>query len=285
MLRREARHGRDQHLRVVVPRRRQQLARGADLHELAGPQHRHAVGDFRDHAEVVRDEQHAGAVLAHELADQREDLRLRRDVERRGRLVGDQQRGLEHQRHRDHDPLPLAAGELMRIRRHHPRRIGQLHRADDLEHFRAAFRRGERRVRREHLVDLVAAAHHRIQRRHRLLEDHRHARAAQRPQPRLVDGEQVLAGEQDFAVRSPCRPAGSRPIVACAMTLLPEPDSPTRHTISPGFTVKLTPVTAWMRSAPAGSAIRRSRTSRTGALTTVCSCADRARRAARRPAC
>ena len=61
-----------------------------------------------------------------QLADQREDLRLRRDVERRRRLVGDQQRGLEHQRHRDHDPLPLAARQLVRIRRHHPRRIGQL---------------------------------------------------------------------------------------------------------------------------------------------------------------
>ena len=50
-------------------------------------------------------------------ADQREDLRLRGDVERGRRLVGDQQRGLEHQRHRDHDALALAAGELVRIRR------------------------------------------------------------------------------------------------------------------------------------------------------------------------
>ena len=55
------------------------------------------------------------------------------------------------------------------------------------------------RVRREHLVDLVAAAHDRIQRRHRLLEDHRHPRAAQFAQPGLVGGQQILPGEADVA--------------------------------------------------------------------------------------
>src|SRR6185369_4078852 len=56
----------------------------------------------------------------------------------------------------------------------------------------------------------------------------------------------------------------SRPITVKAITDLPEPDSPTRQTISPGLTVKLTFSTAWMRSAPAGSATVRLRTSRTG---------------------
>ena len=44
-----------------------------------------------------------------------EDLRLDGDVERGGRLVGDQQRGPVQQRDRDRDPLAHAAGELVRI--------------------------------------------------------------------------------------------------------------------------------------------------------------------------
>ena len=52
----------------------------------------------------------------------------------------------------------------------------------------------------QHLVDLLAAGHDRIERGHRLLEDHRHARAAQFAQPRLAGGEHVLALEQDLAL-------------------------------------------------------------------------------------
>ena len=52
-----------------------------------------------------------GLQLAHQL----EDLRLHGDVERGGRLVGDQQRRIAGQRHRDHHALAHAAGELVRI--------------------------------------------------------------------------------------------------------------------------------------------------------------------------
>ena len=47
--------------------------------------------------------------------EQLQDVRLDRDVERGGRLVGDQQRGVVGKRHRDHHALPLAAGKLVRI--------------------------------------------------------------------------------------------------------------------------------------------------------------------------
>ena len=49
------------------------------------------VGDLGDDAEIVRDEQDRHAQFALQLAQQLEDLRLDRDVERRRRLVGDQQ--------------------------------------------------------------------------------------------------------------------------------------------------------------------------------------------------
>ena len=99
----KARHRGDQHPRVVVARRGEHLARRADLDHAAPLHHRDAVGDLGDHAEVVGDEQHGGRVPALQVLDQPQDLRLGRDVERGRRLVGDQQHGLEHQRHRDHD--------------------------------------------------------------------------------------------------------------------------------------------------------------------------------------
>ena len=50
-----------------------------------------------------------------QLADEIEDLRLHRDVERGRRLVGDQQRGIAGQRHGDHRALAHAARQLVRI--------------------------------------------------------------------------------------------------------------------------------------------------------------------------
>ena len=47
-----------------------------------------------------------------------ENLRLDRDVERGRRLVGDQQRRIQHERHGDHHALAHAAGKVMRILRH-----------------------------------------------------------------------------------------------------------------------------------------------------------------------
>ena len=68
-----------------------------------------------DDAEVVRDQDQRRVALGDELAQQVEDLRLDRDVERGRRLVGDQQLRLAGERHRDHRPLPHPARELVRV--------------------------------------------------------------------------------------------------------------------------------------------------------------------------
>ena len=47
--------------------------------------------------------------------EQLEDLRLDGDVERGGRLVGEQQSAAGGERHGDHHPLALAARELVRV--------------------------------------------------------------------------------------------------------------------------------------------------------------------------
>ena len=72
--------------------------------------HNHIVGDAPDNVEVVGDEQHRHAELGLQVFEQLEDLRLHGDVERRRRLVGDQEIGVVGERHGDHHALALTAG-------------------------------------------------------------------------------------------------------------------------------------------------------------------------------
>ena len=91
------------------------FARVHHLDDLAHVHHGHAVGHLGDHAQVVGDHQDRHAEVGLELLQQLQDLGLDRHVERRRRLVGDQQARIAGQRHRDHRPLAHAAGELVRI--------------------------------------------------------------------------------------------------------------------------------------------------------------------------
>ena len=86
------------------------------LHHLAGVHHDDAPAYIRDHAERMADENDRRAEIAVKLHDQVEDLRLNGDVERCGRFVGDQQRGLVGEPHGKHNALAHAAGKLVRIR-------------------------------------------------------------------------------------------------------------------------------------------------------------------------
>ena len=115
-----------------------------------------------------------------EARDQLEDLRLDGDVERRGRLVGDQQLRLVGQRHRDHRALAHAAGELVRVgvdaacaaRGCRPGSSSSTARSQ-----RRALR--DVAVRADRLDELRAHLVERVQRRQRVLEDHRDVVAAQ----------------------------------------------------------------------------------------------------------
>ena len=74
--------------------------------------HGDPVRDVLHDREVVGDEQVGEPKLALQVLQQVDDLRLDRHVERRDRLVEDQQAGLERQRACDADALLLPAGEL-----------------------------------------------------------------------------------------------------------------------------------------------------------------------------
>ena len=129
--------------RVLEPRDRLQQRRGVRhphlgeqglgrrlLHDLAGVHHRDLVGVAGHDPEVVGDEHHRHLAVALLLAQQVEDLRLHGHVERGGGLVREQQLGAARQRHRDHDPLAHAAGQLVRVLAQPPRRLGDVDRLE-----------------------------------------------------------------------------------------------------------------------------------------------------------
>jgi hypothetical protein len=72
------------------------------------------VRQLRDHGQVVRDEEIRQAEFALELSQQVQNLSLDGDVERRHRLVEQDQVGFERERAGDGDALALAARQLGR---------------------------------------------------------------------------------------------------------------------------------------------------------------------------
>ncbi len=102
------------------------------LHDPPEVHHRHAGGDVLDHREVVGDEDVGEAEPLLQVLQQVHDLRLDRHVQRRHRLVADDEPRLHGERARDADALALAAGEFVRIA---PRVLGrEAHEAQQLGH-------------------------------------------------------------------------------------------------------------------------------------------------------
>ena len=79
----------------------------------------------------------------------------------------------------------------------------------------------------QHLVDLAADRDHRIEGRHRLLEDHRHSGGAQLPQAAVAGGKQFLADQLELPPAGTSAPFCNSPITVSDVTDLPEPLSPT----------------------------------------------------------
>ena len=86
--------------------------------------------------------------VAVESVDQAQDLGLHRDVERGGRLVGDQHVGLERERHRDHHALAHPAGELVGVAAHPALGIRDPDRAQQLDRAVVRLRLGTSRCAR-----------------------------------------------------------------------------------------------------------------------------------------
>ena len=179
----------------------QHIRSGALLHHDAPLQDGDAVSDLRHHAEVVSDEQQRRAAAALQVAQQRQHLRLRRDIQRRRRLVGDQHAGFQRQGRRDADALALPAAELVRVG---PGGAGRVRKADLVQQVQHPGAHGGARqggVGAQGFGHLVPHAVQRVQRGRGVLEHHADPRPAYAPHGGLRQRQQVLAVQRDPPAR------------------------------------------------------------------------------------
>ena len=191
--------GGEQLARVLVGRGGEYLPVEARLDDLAVGHHADAIGHVADDAEVVGDEQHGHVQLRLQILEQLQNLRLDGDVQRRGRLVGDQQLRLVGQRHGDHHALALAAGEFVGICAEAAFGVLQADQPQQFQGALAGLLGGKPLVDDQRFAHLLGDHVQRIEGRHRLLEDHAHHAAAHVQKPRLVRAEHFLAVHQHAA--------------------------------------------------------------------------------------
>jgi hypothetical protein len=96
-------------------RPREQSGAVGELDDLAEIHHRDAMADVLDDRDVVRDEQIGEPEIALQIDEQVDDLRLHRHVERRYRLVADNEARPQRQGAGNPDALTLTAGEFVRV--------------------------------------------------------------------------------------------------------------------------------------------------------------------------
>jgi hypothetical protein len=161
--------------------------------------HHHAVADPGHNVEVVGDDHHGAAARQAQAPDQVQHLRLGGLVERRGRFVEHQERGIAGQRAGEHDTLALPARKLVRIPPREAFRIGQPHLREQFERPQASGVPSQTGAAPQHLLHLRARAHVEGQRGERVLRDHRHLAPAQIGQGGGRQRRQVAAAEQDGA--------------------------------------------------------------------------------------
>src|SRR3981189_1893759 len=175
------RYGREQRLGVGMLRRGEDLLPGRHLDDLAEIHDCDTVRHVLDDRQIVADEEQREAELLLQILQQVYDLRLDGDVERRDRLVADDQFGLRRECPCDADALALTAREF--VRPAVQRVAWQAHGVHQRRNSRLEFggRPGEAEI-AYWLGQDIAHAHARIETGERILEHHLHA-AAHATQP------------------------------------------------------------------------------------------------------
>ena len=170
------------------------------LHDLAVLHHVDPLGHLSHDVEVVGDEKHCHLELALKLAQEGENLGLDGHVERGSRLVGDQEIRLIGKCHRNHHPLALPAGELMWIGAQARLGVCDADEAQQLQHPDPRGGGVHPPMESKHLGNLLFHRVQRIERGHRLLENHGNLVA-----PHRLQGSEI--GAQQLTVAPANRPA------------------------------------------------------------------------------
>ena len=133
--------------------------------------HIHIIAHLRNDAQVVADQQNARSRVAKPLHEP-QNLGLHGDVERRSRLVRDEQPRLRNHGHGDHDALPEPARKLVRIAFGTLFSLGDTDILKDLQHALPCLGAGDLLMKAERFLHLLSHLHHRVETRHGLLKDH-----------------------------------------------------------------------------------------------------------------
>ena len=141
--------------------------------------HDDAVAISGGEAEVVSDQDRRHAALARQFDHEVHHRLLRGDVEARGRLVGDEELRPAGKRKRDDDALTHAAGQLKRISVVALLGIGDADAPQRIDRLFLDLARRSLDVIEENILDLPADLADWIERRARVLENHRHFPPAQ----------------------------------------------------------------------------------------------------------
>jgi len=148
----------------------EELARRRVLDEPSLVQDEHARAQDGEHAEVVAHHEQGHPALPLLRAQDLQHLRLHGHVERGCRLVGDEQGGLEQQRHGEEDALALTTGQFVRQTGRLRGGVGEPHALHHLHGGIAGAPPVTLAVGERHFGHLIDHAHPRVERGERLLK-------------------------------------------------------------------------------------------------------------------
>ena len=176
----------------------------ARLDHLAVMHHHDLFGEIGDDAEIVGDQENRHVERVLQIAHQFQDLGLKRHVERRRRLVGDEERRPADERHGDHRPLAKPAGQFERIHLQRPFGLGKADEPQGLLDLPVDLGPAAPLMDAQGLTELVADRMKRREGGHRLLEHHSDRPAAHGAEfrrgagkARKVEGAEIGVVEED----------------------------------------------------------------------------------------
>ena len=170
---------------------------GAVLHDATAVHHTDVVCHVSDHAEIMGDDDERRPCLALQVTHEFGDLRLDRDIQSRRRLIRDEQaRGVD-ERHGNHDPLPHAPRQLVRIVINPLAGRGDPHVAESVDRTRPRFLGAHLVVHPHGFLELVTDAVEGVQAGERILENHGHHGAPELADLVIIEGQQIGAIQND----------------------------------------------------------------------------------------
>ena len=166
--------------------------------------HHDPVTDLRNHRQVMGNQNDRQVFGCVEFFQQSQNVRLHCYIQRRGRLIRQQQTGPAGHGRRNHRALLHAAGQLVRVVVRPLRGMVQFDLEQALNGGRACFRRPDAIVVNQGFADLLADLHQRVKVGCRILKNHRHLFATYRSQRGLIQPHQFAVFEADTAGNGCC---------------------------------------------------------------------------------